>query len=131
MPLVRTAAALLVASLLLAGCKSREEKLIDRRHDLRETLDELYDEYAGRDRAKDGGGTEGSGDGGVVGRLIAGVNRANFDEYCLAIGRGERPFAFSARLEEFMKDKGNARTCRRAAEIQAQIDDLEREATTR
>jgi hypothetical protein len=62
-----------------------------------------------------------------VGRLLAGVNRAQFDEYCLAIGRGERPFALSGRLESFMKTPEHARTCREAAEVQVAVEELERE----
>lgn len=114
----------LAAILALGGCKSREEQLIDRRHELRETLDELYESYAGE--AKDGGAGAS-----VVGRLVAGIDRAHFDEYCLAIGRGERPFAISHKLEGFMKDRSHARACRRAAEIQVDVEELEREAAPR
>ena len=121
----RTATALLLAGTLLAGCMSREEKLIDRRHQLRETLDELYETYSSPERAGDARG--GAQDAGLVGRLLAGVDRAHFDEYCLALGRGERPFAFSAKLEGFMKTDANARTCRRAAELEVAIAELERE----
>jgi hypothetical protein len=110
--------------LALAGCKSREEQLIDRRHELRETLDDVYESYSGD--------TKGPGaDSGVVGRLVAGIDRAHFDEYCLAIGRGERPFAISRKLEDFMKDRSHARACRRAAEIQVDVEELEREVSPR
>jgi hypothetical protein len=66
-----------------------------------------------------------------VGRLVAGIDRAHFDEYCLAIGRGERPFAISRKLEDFMKDRSHARACRRAAEIQVDVEELEREVSPR
>lgn len=121
------ATAVILATLVLAGCKSREEKLMDRRHDLSEALDELYESYSGEDRAKDDRRAE----AGVFGRLVAGVDRAHFDEYCLAVGRGERPFALSGRMESFMKDSSNARACRKAAKIQLEVDELEREAPAR
>lgn len=119
----RTGAALLAASAALLACTSPEEKLIDRRHRLSETLDEIYEDYS----AASGESGRPAGNGGVVGRFLAGVDRAAFDEYCLAVGRGERPFTFSSRLESFMKSKENARACRRAAELQLEVEKLEQE----
>lgn len=125
--------ALLLAGFIAVACKSPEEKLIDRREQLRAKLDRLYETYAAQDRdgtAQDRAGTaqEAASSGGVLGRFLAQVDRAHFDEYCLAIGRGERPFSFSGKLETFMKVKKNARGCRKAAEIQLSIDALERDA---
>jgi hypothetical protein len=123
----RIATAVTLAALVLAGCKSREEKLIDRRNDLREALDELYESYTGADRAKEDRQRE----SGVFGRLVAEVDRAHFDEYCLAVGRGERPFALSSRMESFMKDSSHARACRKAAKLKLEVDELEREPAAR
>lgn len=125
--------ALLLAGFIAVACKSPEEKLIDRREQLRARLDRLYETYAAQDRdgtAQDrAGAAQGAeSSGGVLGRFLAQVDRAHFDEYCLAIGRGERPFSFSGKLETFMKVKKNARSCRKAAEIQLSIDALERDA---
>jgi hypothetical protein len=124
---IRIGTALLLIGFMLAACMSREEKLIDRRHRLRATLDELHETYSGPDHAAGGRGTEAGSNGGVVGRFLAEVNRAQFDEYCLAIGRGERPFALSGKLESFMKTPEHARTCREAAEMQIAVEELERE----
>jgi hypothetical protein len=124
-------AALLLTTFTLVACMSREEKLIDRRHRLRATLDELYESYSGRAAAKEERGEGADSAAGVVGRLLAGVDRVHFDEYCLAVGRGERPFSVSGKVETFMKEAGNAKACRRAAEIQLSIDELERELAAR
>jgi len=126
--MTRVHIAVLLSALALAGCKSPEEKLIDRRHELRERLDALYATYAEEGTPK---AERRDADAGVVGRLLAGVDRAHFDEYCLAVGRGERPFALSGKLESFMKDSSHARACRRAAEIQVEIGELERESGAR
>lgn len=127
MTLTRRCAALLLAGFILAACTTPEEKLIDRRHRLRATLDELYASYSDRDgtaEARDAGS-------GVVGRFLAGVDRAHFDEYCLAIGRGERPFSLSAKVETFMNEPRNVKRCRKAAEVQLSIEELERELAAR
>jgi hypothetical protein len=118
------AAALLAA--FISACSSPEERLIDRRTRLREMLDELHESYS-----QTLGRSPPIGDQGVVGRFIEGVERAQFDEYCLAIGRGERPFALSGRLEAFMKERDHARTCRKAAETQLEVAKLEAELRPR
>ena len=107
---------------------------MDRRHDLRDALDELYADYGGSDLAREvsgadretAGGAEpraedgrarvpAKGSGGVVGRLVQELDRSHFEESCLAIGRGERPFVLSERLEAFLSDADHSRDCRDAA----------------
>jgi hypothetical protein len=118
---------LAVSLVLLAGCKSPEEKLVDRRHDLREAFDELYADYAKASggKAAEGGEASERGGGGVVGRLFAEIDRTHFEEACLAVGRGERPFLLSERLAAFLQDR--AGDCREAFEIQTDVAKLERE----
>ncbi|ABS25925.1 hypothetical protein [Anaeromyxobacter sp. Fw109-5] len=139
--------ALLAVSLALA-CRTPEEKLADRRRDLRDALDRLYEDYGTGDPAREGGrareadagdgpderargGDEVRPSGGVVGRFVKGLERSHFEESCLAVGRGERPFLLSDRLESFLEDAGNLRGCRDAARIEADIAALEREVQAR
>jgi hypothetical protein len=120
---------LAVSLVAIAGCKSPEEKLVDRRHDLREAFDELYADYARASgagaRTAEGGEASERGVGGVVGRLFAEIDRTHFEEACLAVGRGERPFLLSEKLAAFLQD--HAGDCREAFEIQTDVAKLERE----
>jgi hypothetical protein len=118
----------LAASLLAlaAACKSPEERLVDRRHELRERLGDLYEDYGEEVEAAKAGAAEGErGAGGFVGRLFAEMDRSHFEEACLAVGRGERPFLLSGKLAAFLDD--HARDCRDAFELQTEIAKLERE----
>ncbi|HSN93268.1 MAG TPA: hypothetical protein VLS93_18705 [Anaeromyxobacteraceae bacterium] len=117
------------AALLLSGCRSPEQRLIDRRHELREIVDRLHAAYQASERTGDGGGQaeEAEGGGGPLGRLVAEMGRAHFEGYCLAVGRGERPLSLSSRLDAFVREPGNARACERAARLEAEIAELERE----
>lgn len=63
----------------------------------------------------------------MIGRLFGEVDRSWFEQQCLALGRGERPVGMSGRLETFLRERGNARACRKAADLQLEIDGLERE----
>jgi hypothetical protein len=119
----------LLAALVIApvACKTPEEKLLDRRHELRALLDRIHDRYD-REGGEAGAGT---GEGGLLGRLASGVERSYFERYCLAVGRGERPFSLSARLEDFMREGRQVADCREAAEIDTRIAALEREVAER
>jgi len=147
---MRRLAPALLAALLAVACRTPEEKLVDRRRDLRDALDELYAEYGGSDLAREmsgadretAGGAEprgedgrarvpAKGSGGVVGRLVQELDRSHFEESCLAIGRGERPFVLSERLDAFLSDADHSRACRDAARIQSDVSALEREVQAR
>jgi hypothetical protein len=126
-----------LAALATLACRSPEEKLVDRRNELRRALDGLYAEYgrADADRAK-GEAAEpreagAAPAGGFVGRFVGRLEQSHFDETCLAIGRGERPFVLSDRLAAFVADAGNADRCRRAARVEADVAALEREVAER
>lgn len=114
--------------LALAACRSPEEKLVDRRRELRASLDALSGAYAAAGTAE---APAGGADGGLVGRVVGELGRAAFEQHCLAAGRGERPFAISGRLERFVAEPANARACRRAADLQLEVDALEREVAAR
>lgn len=117
----RTLAAAALAAALALGCRTPEQKLLDTRRELRTTLDDLYADY------REAAAPEGGEDGGVIGRLFGEVDRSWFEQQCLALGRGERPVGMSGRLETFLRERGNARACRKAADLQLEIDALERE----
>lgn len=126
-PLVAVLAA---AALALAGCRSPEQKLVERKRELRSTLDRLYADYRQGDAPR--GDEAGSGGAeGLVGRMLAEVDRTHFEQYCLAIGRGERPFSVSGRLDAFVQQPGNTRECRRAADLALGVESLERELAGR
>jgi hypothetical protein len=115
--------ALLACATLALACQSPEQKLVDRRRELRQTLDRAYAAYAGETEPK-------PEDPGLLGRVAGEVDRAWFESQCLAQGRGERPMSLSARLDAFLKDDRNARACRRAADLQVDIDALERQVVS-
>lgn len=124
---------MMVATVLLSGCRSDSEKLVDLRTDLRTRLDELYSAYGGSGLAAeakaDAGGPEGAGEGrGIAARLVGEVDRSYFEGHCLARGRGERPFSLSGKLDAFMKDPANDRACRDAARLAARIAEIEAKA---
>lgn len=126
-------AALAVAALLALGaCSSPEEKLLERRQALRARLDELHQRYASAAAGEPRGAPEeGEPGGGLVQRLVGELDRSHFEQYCLATGRGERAFALSARLEAFAREASNARGCRDAARLEAEVATLEREVAAR
>jgi hypothetical protein len=120
---------LLLAAALVAGCKSDQEKLIDLRTELRTKLDELYSAYGGgalaaqaRSDAEERDADEGSA---TAARVVGELDRSWFEGYCLARGRGERPFNLSGKLEAFMSDPANEEACRAAAKLQLRIAELE------
>lgn len=119
-PHARALLALLLLS--LAACKSSEQKLVEKRRDLRATLDRLYVDYGGSGLAKETGVPE----SGLVGRFVAEVDRSYFEQQCLAIGRGERPFNVSEGLETFLGEPSHTRACRDAADLEIEVASLER-----
>jgi hypothetical protein len=133
----RWLAAVALALLAVLACRSPEEKLVDRRNELRRALDGLYADY-GRSDAEPAKGdaaapadAAGAAPAGIVGRFVGQLEQTHFDETCLAVGRGERPFVLSDRLAAFVADGANADRCRRAARIQAEVAALEREVAQR
>lgn len=133
---MRRAVLALAALLALAACSSPEEKLLERRQELRATLDELHARYrsseAPREPRPEAPAESGDGTGaGVVQRLVGELDRSHFEQYCLAMGRGERAFSFSGRLEAFVREEPNARACREAARLETEVAALEREVAAR
>lgn len=133
---MRCAALVVAAALALAACSSPEEKLLERRQALRARLDELHQRYATTEvaagpRADPDEGRPAEPGPGLVQRLVGELDRSHFEQYCLATGRGERAFALSARLEGFAREESNARGCRDAARIEAEVATLEREVAAR
>ncbi len=124
-PAVAFLAAVLLAA---AACSTPEEQLLDKRHELRALLGHIYDEYMGRAGSSGDGAPE---EPGVIGRLATSMERSHFEQYCLAVGQGERPFSLSARLESFMRDEDHVKECRAAIKLQAQIEKLERKIAER
>lgn len=126
----------LLAAATLAACKSDSEKLFDLRADLRAQMDELYGRYGGgalaskanADAREPGGEEDGRG---TAARLFGQIDRSYFEGYCLAHGRGERPFNLSGKLEAFMKEPSNEKACRRAAKLESRIRELEAKAAPR
>jgi hypothetical protein len=121
--MTRRLLALLAAfALSLSGCKSPEQKLVERRRDLRAKLDALYAEYA-----RGASPPEPGADPGLLGRVAGEMGRAYFEHSCLALGRGERPITLSARLDAFLADERNAGACRKAADLELEVHELERQ----
>jgi hypothetical protein len=122
-------ASLLVAT-ALAGCASNAERLVELRSDLRNRMDALYDRYGGGALANqartDAQQPESGGEGAATAaRFLGEMDRSYFEGYCLAHGRGERPFNLSDKLASFMKDPANREACRDAAQLEARIRALE------
>jgi hypothetical protein len=121
-PLLALLAAL---SLALGGCKTPEQKLVDARRELRATLDRMYADYSAGAKPKEGA------DAGVFGHFAVQVDRAYFEGQCLALGRGERGFSLSPKLETFLAEDRNADECRKAADLELEIEALERETSAK
>lgn len=126
-------APLLLATALLAACRSDAERLVDLRTELRQELDALYAAYGGGDlagQARDEARRAPRPDegAGVAARLVGELDRSYFEAHCLARGRGERPFSLSGRLDAFMKEAANERRCREAARLAVRIAELEAKA---
>jgi hypothetical protein len=125
---------LLVALLPTEGCRSSAEKALDARHERRQLLDDLYAAYGGGSIAnwtradaeqvakEDAGGAGGAQ---LAVQVIGEFDRSYFEDYCLAIGRGDRPFTLSEKLVGFVKDPKNASRCRKAAALQAKAASIE------
>ncbi len=126
---MRRAVLALAGLLALSACKSPEEKLLARRQELRAALDELHQEYRSERVAGDAKADEPGPGTGLVQRLAGELDRSGLEQYCLATGRGERGFALSDRLEDFVRE--HARACREAARIEAEVATLEREVAGR
>jgi hypothetical protein len=115
---------LCVLSLALGACKTPEQKLVDTRRELRATLDRVYADYSAR-----GAKPKEDAEPGVLGHVAGQVDRAYFESQCLALGRGERGFNLSPRLEAFLAEERNADACREAADLQLEIDALEQKVS--
>lgn len=120
----------LLAAALLAGCKSDAEKLVDLRTELRSSLDALYAEYggsplAGAATAEAEKAPRPDDAAGVAARVVGELDRAYFEGYCLARGRGERPFSLSGKLDAFLKDGKHEQRCQDAARLEARVAELE------
>src|SRR5512138_1025124 len=131
LPARRLLALAAVVPVLLAGCRTPEEKLAERRRELRDQLDTLYAAYVAAGSAPAPDGATKPGEAGLLDRVLGELGRTAFEQHCLAVGRGERPFALSGRIEAFVGEPGNARACRRAADLQLEVDELEREVGAR
>lgn len=126
----RPLAACLLAVCALAGCKSDSERLIELRSDLRARLDGLYARYGGsgladEPRAEAERPEEPGAGPSTVARLLGEIDRSYFEGYCLAYGRGERPFSLSGKLDAFMKEPASQDACRDAAKLEARLRELE------
>lgn len=125
----------LLIALAVAGCRSTpsqpeqkpEDQLFAARQEYRQTLDGLYRSYGGTsvlgNPSPDSSGA--SDDGNVVGHVVSEADRSYFERQCLAVGRGERPFSISAKMQRFLDVGENAKGCRKAAELQVRIRELE------
>jgi hypothetical protein len=125
---------LALLAIIAIGCSSNEDKLIDQRAEARKALDAAYAAYGGgtiannaREQARkeqERGQKRKDGQYGVF--LVGEMDRSFFEEYCLAIGSGDRPFNFSPKLEAWLKDERNVGLCRKAAKATLRAYDLER-----
>jgi hypothetical protein len=134
---VNSRVAVAVASSLLmvlaaAGCRTTpsqpeqtpEDQLFAARQEYRQTLDGLYRAYGGT-TVLGNPAPDSSGDGNVVGHVVGEADRSYFERQCLAVGRGERPFSISSKMQRFLDVGENANGCRKAAQLQVRIRELE------
>lgn len=127
-----TLLAALAAAAALPACQSPRERLAERKLELRDVLDRAYAAYGGgslanqarTDAERKGEGEEGEA-GRTAARFLGEMDRGYFEGYCLAVGRGERPFNLSGKLEAFMQAEENVAACRKAAKLDGEIRELE------
>lgn len=129
-------AALLV--LASSGCKttpsqpekSPEDQLFEARQEYRQTIDALYGAYGGTDvpgnPAPSAPGAPPPEGEDVIGRVVSEADRSYFERQCLAVGRGERPLSLSGKMQRFLDGAENASGCRKAAQLQSRIKELEK-----
>lgn len=108
-----------VLAAALLACASPAERLADSRRELREVLDDAYESYGGA-TAKDSEEKPRS----AATRFLGHADRVHFEQYCLAYGRGERPFSLSEKTAAWVKE--HERTCRKAADLTLRIEELEK-----
>lgn len=128
-----------MASLLLAGCASKQERLFSNRRDNRAVLDALYARYGGgafaAELQKDITGqqvltaTASSGTANelfkMMGNAVGEVDRVAFDLQCEAIGRGERPGALNDKARAFFAAGDVVDACGEVAVREIRIRALE------
>ena len=111
--------------------KKPEDQLFEARQEYRQTIDALYGAYGGTDvpgnPAPGSPGAPPQGDGeDVIGHVVSEADRSYFERQCLAVGRGERPLSLSGKMQRFLDGTENASGCRKAAQLQALIQELEK-----
>jgi len=133
----RAAAALAPFVVAVLACSSTpdapeqrpEDQLFAARQEYRRTLDGLYRAYGGTNvpgnpAPADPTAREGQ-DENVIGHVVSEADRSYFERQCLAVGRGERPFTLSGKMQRFLDAEENARGCRTAAQLGERIRALE------
>ncbi len=124
--MTRSVPVLLAALAALAGCRTTQRSLADTRQELRQTLDGLYAAYGGSEVTprEPAATTTGS----VVEHAISEADRSYFERQCLSVGRGERPFSVSPKLQAFLDRPENVKGCERAARLEREVGKLEEKA---
>ena len=131
---MRFVLALMVAVGLLAGCPSKQDKLVSLRTDKREALDKLYAEYGGSELAAEGKKGQPKPDPGAggalvqaIGNAIGEVDRSLFEEHCLALGGGNRPKILTDKAQNFFAREDVQKRCKKVAALALEVSALERE----
>jgi len=132
---MRIVVMLLIAVGLLAGCPSKQDRLVSLRTDKREALDKLYAEYGGGDLVVESKkGNQPKPDPGVGGALVQAIgnaigeaDRSLFEEHCLALGGGNRPPILTDKAQNYFAREDVQKRCRKIAALALEVSALERE----
>jgi hypothetical protein len=119
--------ALLAVPIALLACRSPEERLADEKREQRAEVDALWEDF----QEELGEDARQPRDEGLVARALGEAGRSYFEASCLALGRGDRPFALSGKLDAFLKEASTRRRCEDVARRAERIAALEREAAAR
>ncbi|MEI7704121.1 MAG: hypothetical protein WCK73_05945 [Deltaproteobacteria bacterium] len=120
--------AILATCLASAACTAKDDKLAGPRNELRQVLDAAYENYGGGALAAKAKAEAGEHSGAAAQHaalLVAEADRAVFEKYCIAAGKGEHLFNASVKLDEWLKNERNKETCRMAAKASAKLAEAE------
>lgn len=128
---------LMVAVGLLAGCPSKQDKLVSLRTEKRATLDALFAEFGGGELAaqsKQKAGEQAKPDDGfgkalvqALGNAVGEADRLVFEDHCQTLGGGERPTILTDKAKAYFGREDVQKKCRKVAALALEVSALERE----
>ncbi len=118
---------------LLAACTHHEERLAERRAEVRTRIDALYAEYGATQAPPPGAppreaSREGTFDAGeYIGNAVRTADRELFVATCIELGSGGRPSVYTERARDYFAQSTTKAACAEVAALTEQVRTLEAE----